>query len=94
MVLLGAAGPLQFEVVQYRLQSEYGATTRLVAAPWNEARWLEPGQETERINFTHGAQRAQDGWGGQAVLFDSAWSVRYFAEKNPDVRLSTMPVRS
>src|SRR3954464_5583333 len=30
--LLGAVGPLQFEVVQYRLQSEYGAESRLESA--------------------------------------------------------------
>ena len=27
--LLGAVGPLQFEVVQFRLESEYGAESRL-----------------------------------------------------------------
>src|SRR5205823_9059292 len=27
--LLGAVGPLQFEVVQYRMQTEYGAESRL-----------------------------------------------------------------
>ena len=32
--LLGAVGPLQFEVVQFRLESEYGAESRLESAPW------------------------------------------------------------
>src|SRR5439155_1512673 len=32
--LLGAVGPLQFEVVQYRMQSEYGAESRLEHGPW------------------------------------------------------------
>jgi len=38
--LLAAVGPLQFEVVQYRLQSEYGAESRLEPAPWTVVRWL------------------------------------------------------
>src|SRR5512139_631205 len=38
--LLGAVGPLQFEVVQYRLQSEYGAESRLEPAPWKVLRWV------------------------------------------------------
>ena len=38
--LLAAVGPLQFEVVQYRLQSEYGAESRLENAPWECAKWL------------------------------------------------------
>ena len=38
--LLAAVGPLQFEVVQFRLESEYGAESRLEAAPWTVVRWL------------------------------------------------------
>src|SRR5256714_4257566 len=38
--LLGAVGPLQFEVVQSRLQSEYGAESRLEHSPWKVIRWL------------------------------------------------------
>src|SRR5689334_14233862 len=37
--LLAAVGPLQFEVVQFRLQSEYGAESRLESAPWAVVRW-------------------------------------------------------
>ena len=40
--LLAAVGPLQFEVVQYRLESEYGAASRLEAAPWTVVRWQFP----------------------------------------------------
>ena len=40
--LLAAVGPLQFEVVQYRLKSEYGAESRLEPAPWTILRWIEP----------------------------------------------------
>ncbi|HEX2099699.1 MAG TPA: peptide chain release factor 3, partial [Candidatus Synoicihabitans sp.] len=40
--LLAAVGPLQFEVVQYRLQAEYNAESRLVAAPFQHLRWIEP----------------------------------------------------
>src|SRR5439155_6174861 len=38
--LLGAVGPLQFEVVQYRLKSEYGAESRLELRPWKVLRWI------------------------------------------------------
>ncbi|MGH7969371.1 MAG: peptide chain release factor 3, partial [Limisphaerales bacterium] len=37
--LLGAVGPLQFEVVQYRMQTEYGAESRLEQALWKVLRW-------------------------------------------------------
>src|SRR5689334_9652145 len=38
--LLGAVGPLQFEVVQYRMQSEYGAESRLEQGQWTVIRCL------------------------------------------------------
>src|SRR5207302_4513955 len=38
--LLGAVGPLQFEVVQYRMQTEYGAESRLEPGPWKILRWV------------------------------------------------------
>ena len=40
--LLSAVGPLQFEVVQYRMQSEYGVESRLETTAWTLARWVGP----------------------------------------------------
>jgi len=39
-LVLGAVGRLQFEVVKYRLQSEYGVMVRLDPVPWQLARWV------------------------------------------------------
>jgi peptide chain release factor 3 len=38
--LLGAVGPLQFDVLKYRIENEYGADCRLENAPWSIARWV------------------------------------------------------
>ena len=38
--LLGAVGPLQFDVLKYRIETEYGAECRLESAPWSIARWV------------------------------------------------------
>ena len=48
--LLGAVGPLQFEVVQYRLQDEYGAESRLEQTNWKVLRWVSPEISEEEIN--------------------------------------------
>jgi peptide chain release factor 3 len=89
--LLGAAGPLQFEVMQYRLESEYGAHTRWSAAPWAQARWLHPGVVKEQLNLPQGVQLALDNKGQQVVLFSNDWTRRYFLEKNPEAELSLFP---
>jgi peptide chain release factor 3 len=40
MLLLGAVGTLQFEVVAHRLQHEYGAAARMAPARYSLARWV------------------------------------------------------
>ncbi len=40
--LLAAVGPLQFEVAQFRMQSEYGVESRLEPMPWTLARFRLP----------------------------------------------------
>jgi peptide chain release factor 3 len=91
--LLGAVGPLQFEVVQYRLQSEYGAESRLESAPWKILRWArsENGTPLEAAPLPTGATLAYDAAGNAAILFAEEWSCNYFAERNPTVRLSALP---
>jgi len=39
-LVLGALGQLQFEVVKYRLEAEYGVEVRVEAVPWQLARWV------------------------------------------------------
>ncbi|MDZ4242655.1 MAG: peptide chain release factor 3 [Candidatus Omnitrophota bacterium] len=47
--LLGAVGPLQFEVLQYRLKDEYRAEASLEMMPWKVLRWLDPSMEIEDL---------------------------------------------
>jgi peptide chain release factor 3 len=91
--LLGAVGPLQFEVVQYRMQTEYGAESRLEQAPWKVIRWAIPANEAEvdPTTLPTGARLAQDSAGRQVILFQEQWSCDFFAERNPQIRLSALP---
>jgi peptide chain release factor 3 len=100
--LLGAVGTLQFDVLQYRLETEYGAPSRREDASWSIARWLRekdapagtkrPDNWRPKVALPTGVVLARDGRGAWAVLFPSDWTVRYFAEKNPDYELLTVPV--
>jgi len=40
-LILGAVGPLQFEVVAFRLRNEYGVECIFESVPVNRARWVE-----------------------------------------------------
>jgi peptide chain release factor 3 len=93
--LLAAVGPLQFEVVQYRLESEYGAESRLEPAPWTVVRWL-PSKLTEAeldaLSLPTGAKIAYDIGKNPVGLFQNEWSANYFGETNKGVTLSALPV--
>ncbi|HMP89355.1 MAG TPA: peptide chain release factor 3 [Kiritimatiellia bacterium] len=88
--LLGAVGALQFDVVLYRLETEYNAPARLDPAPYTIIRWLDPGlpqSEIDRMFFGTGVQIAKDLEDAPVVLFPNKWTLDYFIEKNPRVNV-------
>ena len=94
--LLAAVGPLQFEVVQYRLQSEYGAESRLETTPWDRVRWLDPDFDSDRLaglTLPTGVAIAEDTDGQPVLLFPSDWTLRYFVERNAAVALHAVPAK-
>ena len=95
--LLAAVGPLQFEVVQFRLESEYGAASRLESAPWTVVRWLPPDLHEDgldALSLPTGARLAYDMGNNCVVLFPNEWSANYFGQTNPKVPLSSLPVQT
>ncbi len=93
--LLAAVGPLQFEVVQFRLESEYGATSRLEAAPWTVVRWLPPGitePELDALSLPTGSRLGYDMGKNPVILFSNDWSASYFAQTNSKIQLSSLPL--
>jgi peptide chain release factor 3 len=90
--LLGAVGPLQFDVVQYRLQSEYGAESRLEPGSWKLMRWVADGKVDEGM-LPSGAKIATDSAGQTVILFGEEWACNFFTERNPGIVLSTLPPR-
>lgn len=87
--LLAAVGPLQFEVVQYRLESEYGAPSRLESSPWEVLRWLPEDftqAQIEELKLPSGCRIGRNSLDEHpVVLFPSNWQLDYFNKQNPDV---------
>jgi len=99
--LLAAVGPLQFEVVQWRLQSEYGAESRLTPTPWTVLRWLEVPESMKgsrgefdfsRLVVASGVSFGTDKFDHPVVFFPNEWTTRYFLEKNPELKLHELPL--
>ncbi len=95
--ILAAVGPLQFEVVQYRLQSEYGAESRLEQTDWKFLRWVDPTIDRELLSprvLPTGSVLAENSEGKPVILFTGEWALNFFMEKNPSIALSELPARN
>ena len=92
--LLAAVGPLQFDVVQFRMQNEYGAQSRLEQAPWKVLRWAASHNRDSIDDSTlpTGARLCFDAAGKPAILFPDEWSCNFFEQRNPRIRLSLLPI--
>ncbi len=91
--LLAAVGPLQFEVLQYRLETEYGAETRREAAPFSAVRWLPAGtlpEQLDTISLPTGGRFAFDLDNQAVALFPTEWSLNYFVQNHPNLPLSPL----
>ena len=85
--ILGAVGVLQFEVTQYRLRSEYGATVEFDKLPYQHARWVEgDGLNLDRFERPGISTCVVDLDERPLVLFESDWGVRNAAQQNPEVK--------
>jgi len=88
-LVLGALGQLQFEVVKYRLEAEYGVAVRMEPAPWQLARWVSraDGQPLD-LEALYGAVEGMvvlDVRDRVVVLFDREWALRTAERFHPDL---------
>ncbi|QSO55119.1 peptide chain release factor 3 [Alicyclobacillus curvatus] len=88
-MILGAVGRLQFEVFQYRMNSEYGAEVELTNLPYSVARWIEtPNMET--LNYDRYSNLIVKDLDDRFVmLFPNEFATHFVVDKNPDVKLHT-----
>jgi peptide chain release factor 3 len=84
--VLAAVGELQFEVVKYRLESEYNVKTVFQSLPYTTARRVRGDQPVAGATLGSSARLVED-WDGEPVaLFESGWSVNLAEQWNPGLR--------
>ena len=85
--IIGCVGELQFEVIQYRLLHEYGASVVFNSVPFYKACWItssDPKKLEDFIRFKS-ANIAIDKDGQLVYLAQSEWFLNTERTNNPDV---------
>lgn len=89
--VIGTVGALQYEVIQYRLEHEYGAKCTYENFPAFKACWVKPEDEKneEFREFRRIKQKflAYDKYGQLVFLADSDFSIQMTQSKYPSVKL-------
>ncbi len=89
--VIGTVGALQFEVIQYRLEHEYGAKCTYDNFPVYKACWVDPKdpKNDEFAEFQRIKQKflALDKQGQLVFLADSQFSLQMTQQKYPSVKL-------
>lgn len=85
--IIGCVGELQFEVIQYRLLHEYGASVTFNSMPFYKACWLTSKDPKKLLEFTRFKQAniAEDKDGHVVYLAQSEWFLNTEITNNPDI---------
>ena len=99
VLLLGAVGQLQFEVVAHRLEHEYGVKARIQPVRYNVARWVTAAtgdgaaadeRELKRYIDANAHRVAQDAVDAPCVLLEYAGELRAMQENWPKIRFHAL----
>ncbi len=92
MLLLGAIGTLQFEVVQHRLKTEYGVEARLGGTNYRLARWVtcEDPRELKRFIDANVNRIAYDVVEAPTFLASHSAELQVAAERFKDIRFHAL----
>jgi peptide chain release factor 3 len=89
--VIGTVGALQYEVIQYRLEHEYGARCTYENFPVHKACWVRPDdpKNEEFKEFKRIKQKflAHDKYGQLVFLADSDFTIQMTQSKYPSVKL-------
>lgn len=93
--IVGTVGTLQFDVLEYRLKSEYGIDIELTMQPFEVARWLASADGREVTPSTlRGADRGMfvyDRVHNPVLLVNNEWALGWIKENNPTLTLYQVP---
>jgi peptide chain release factor 3 len=94
--ILAAVGQLQFEVVQFRMLSEYGVETTIEPLGYSLARWVVGGWPVlDKIGKVFNTLTVKDNWDRPVLLFKNTWNLQQAIGEHSELQLTAIaPVGS
>jgi len=85
--ILGVVGILQFDVVKYRIEHEYGVKVKMVPLPYSCARWVHSTDEKAMNEFKQAQSQhvCLDQHEQPAILLENIWRMKYLNERFPKI---------
>jgi len=94
--IVGVVGQLQLDVLQTRIEAEYGINVTLEPAPYETARWVSADDPAVLDRFMGAIRSAMstDRDGAPVFLARNSWELNHQLQNNPDVRFSKTKERA
>lgn len=88
-IIVGAVGVLQFDVLKYRLENEYGCDIRMESLPYEHIRWIEnENYDMNNLKTISDLKKIKDMKGNPLLLFANSWSIKTLLDRNEGLELS------
>ena len=87
--VIGVVGELQFDVLLFRLEDEYGLQPRLMRLPYTVARWPRDAAGRAVENLVGNFQIFRDLNEQPVILLDKEWDLNWAKKENPSVDFAT-----
>ena len=88
-IIVGVVGVLQFDVLKFRLESEYNVEIRLEPLPYEHIRWIENKDiDVAKLTGTSDMKKVTDLKGRPLLLFVNPWSIQMTIDRNKGLELS------
>ncbi len=92
--IVGVVGELQFDVLSYRLKSEYGVELLMDRLSYRYVRWvISSDAQVDDLQLTSTSARGYDHHENRVLFFENDWSIRLAGEKNKNLVLSEIAPR-
>ncbi|MGX8680277.1 MAG: peptide chain release factor 3, partial [bacterium] len=88
-IIVGVVGVLQFDVLEYRLKSEYNVEIIREPLSYQFIRWIDNKDvDLKSLNISSDTKKVEDLKGHYLLLFSNEWGIRWAMERNKGLILS------